>query len=130
LLTRTLEFAVGPQMRGQDAAGVFGGVFSNPEGRQVAWDFVRHHWPEVEAKLNNYSKAGIVGSAGGFCDTAKRDEVEHFFTEHKIEAAERTLKLTLEQINGCIDIRAHQETNFQTWLHQHSGAAGAAVGVH
>jgi aminopeptidase N len=130
LLTRTLEFAVGPMMRGQDAAAVFGGVFSNLAGRQVAWDFVRKHWTEVEAKLNNYSEAGIVGNAGNFCDTAKRDEVQQFFTEHKVEAAERTLKLTLERINSCIDLRAHQEPNLQTWLRQQSGSSGAAVGVH
>jgi aminopeptidase N len=130
LLTRTLEFAVGPMMRGQDAAAVFGGVFSNPAGRQLAWDFVRQHWAEVTAKLNNYSEAGIVGNAGSFCDAAKRDEVRQFFTEHKVEAAERTLKLTLEQINSCIDLRTHQEPNLQTWLQHQSGSTGGAVGVH
>jgi aminopeptidase N len=130
LLTRTLEFAVGPMMRGQDAAAVFGGVFSNPAGRQLAWDFVRQHWAEVAAKLNNYSEAGIVGNAGSFCDAAKRDEVQQFFTEHKVEAAERTLKLTIEQINSCIDLRSHQEPNLQTWLQHQSGSGGGAVGVH
>jgi aminopeptidase N len=130
LLTRTLEFAVGPMMRGQDAAAVFGGVFSNPAGRQLAWDFVRQHWAEVTAKLNNYSEAGIVGNTGNFCDAAKRDEVQQFFTEHKVEAAERTLKLTIEQINSCIDLRSHQEPNLQTWLQHQSGSGGGAVGVH
>jgi len=130
LLTRTLEFAVGPMMRGQDASAVFGGVFSNPAGRQLAWDFVRQHWAEVAAKLNNYSEAGIVGNAGNFCDATKRDEVQQFFTEHKVEAAERTLKLTLEQINSCIDLRAHQEPNLQTWLQNQTASGGGAVGVH
>ena len=130
LLTRTLEFAVGPMMRGQDAAAVFGGVFSNPAGRQLVWDFVRQHWAEVAAKLNNYSEAGIVGNAGSFCDAAKRDEVQKFFTEHKVEAAERTLKLTLEQINSCIDLRAHQEPNLRTWLQNQTASGGGAVGVH
>jgi hypothetical protein len=117
-------------MRGQDAAAVFGGVFSNPAGRQLVWDFVRQHWAEVAAKLNNYSEAGIVGNAGSFCDAAKRDEVQKFFTEHKVEAAERTLKLTLEQINSCIDLRAHQEPNLQTWLQNQTASGGGAVGVH
>jgi aminopeptidase N len=130
MLTRTLEFAVGPMMRGQDAAAVFGGVFSNPAGRQLAWDFVRQHWAEVAAKLNNYSEAGIVGNAGNFCDATKRDEVQQFFTEHKVEAAERTLKLTIEQINSCIDLRSHQEPNLQAWLQHQSGSGGGAVGVH
>jgi aminopeptidase N/puromycin-sensitive aminopeptidase len=56
--------------------------------------------------------------------------VQKFFTEHKVEAAERTLKLTLEQINSCIDLRAHQEPNLRTWLQNQTASGGGAVGVH
>ncbi len=116
LLTRTLNFAISPAMRAQDAPQVIGAVMQNPAGRQVAWDFSRQHWTEIEAKLSNYSEASLVQSASVFCDTAKRDEVQRFFTEHKIPAAERELKLTLEQISACIDVRAHQQPLLQAWL--------------
>jgi aminopeptidase N len=131
LLTRTLKFAVSPMMRTQDAPQVFGAVLGNPAGREVAWNFIRDNWADVSAKLSNYSDSNIVGNAGVFCDTAKRDEVQSFFTSHKVPASDRTLKLTLEQINSCIDLRAHQEPNLQTWLQkQPAGAAsGSAVGV-
>jgi aminopeptidase N len=131
LLTRTLRFAVSPMMRAQDAPQVFGTVLSNPAGRQVAWDFIRNNWDAVIAKLSNYSDSGLVGSAGVFCDATKREEVESFFTGHKVPASDRTLKLTLEEINGCIDLRTHQEPNLETWLEkQPAGApAGAAAGV-
>jgi hypothetical protein len=56
-LMRTLNFAISPMMRAQDAPQVIGAVMANPAGRQVAWDFVRQHWTEVQAKLSNYSDA-------------------------------------------------------------------------
>ncbi|MGB0034695.1 MAG: M1 family metallopeptidase [Candidatus Acidiferrales bacterium] len=127
LLTRTLNFAVSPQMRAQDAPQVIGAVISNPAGRQLAWDFIRQHWTEVEAKLSNYSEGSIVSIGGVFCDKAKRDEFQEFFTEHKVAASERTFQLTLEQIDTCIDVRTHQEPNLQSWL-EHQGASRAAAG--
>jgi len=131
LLTRTLKFAVSPMMRAQDAPQVFGAVLGNPAGREVAWKFIRDNWAEVSAKLSNYSDSNLVGDTGVFCDAAKRDEVQSFFTSHKVPASDRTLKLTLEQINGCIDLRSHQEPNLQTWLQKQpaGAAAGGAVGV-
>ena len=119
LLNRTLSFAISPGMRAQDAPRVIGAVMANPAGRQVAWDFIRRHWPEVDAKLSNYTDASMVSITGVFCDTAKRDEVQQFFTEHKIPAAERELKLTIEQINACTDVRQHQQPLLQSWLQQH-----------
>lgn len=125
LLTRTLGFAISPAMRAQDAPQVIGAVMANPAGRQVAWDFTRQHWPEIEAKLSNYSDASLVQAAGVFCDATKRDEVQQFFTEHKIAAAERELKLALDEINVCIDVRAHQQPLLQSWLQQHQSSVAA-----
>ena len=122
LLTRTLNFAISPAMRAQNAPRVIGAVMANPAGRQLAWDFIRQHWTEVEAKMSNYSEASMVNATAVFCDTAKRDEVQQFFTEHKIPAAERELKLALEQINACIDIRTSQQPLLQSWLQQNGPA--------
>ena len=129
LVTRTLTFAISPEMRTQDAPQVLGTVLANRPSRQVAWDFIRQHWPEVEAKLSNYSEGAIIGATGAFCDAAKRDEVRQFFTEHKVPATERALKQTLEQINVCIDVRTHQEPDLRAWLEQQPAGAGAAPGA-
>lgn len=125
LLTRTLNFAISPAMRAQDAPQVIRAVMSNPAGRQLAWEFVRQHWPEIETKLSNYSEATLVQAASVFCDTNKRDEVRQFFSERKIPAAERELNLALEQINVCIDIRTHQQPILQSWLQRHEPVVAA-----
>ena len=118
VLTGTLMYSISPQMRAQDAPGAIGAVMNNPAGSQLAWDFVRQHWTEVEAKLSNYSVGGIVEATAVFCDAGKRDEVQKFFTEHQLPAAEHSLKQTLERIDLCIDVRAHQQTGLQDWLQQ------------
>jgi aminopeptidase N len=130
LLTRTLRFAVSPMMRAQDAPQVLDAVIANPAGRQVAWDFIRQNWPEVEAKISHYSETDLVSVSSYFCDAAKRNEVQQFFTEHKIPGSERALKMTLEQIDACIDVRAHQEPNLQSWLKQQGGSGSGAPGSH
>ena len=66
-------------------------------------------------------------AAGVFCDAGKRDEVEAFFASHKVPATDRTLKLTVEEINGCIDLREHQEHNLQTWLQQQPNGTAAGA---
>ena len=48
LLQRTLDFAISPDVRSQDALQVITGVMGNPAGEKLAWDFVRQHWTEVE----------------------------------------------------------------------------------
>jgi hypothetical protein len=123
-----MKFAISPMMRAQDAPQVFGAVLSNPAGREVAWRFIRDNWAAVSAKLSNYSDSTVIGAVGVFCDASKRDEVETFFTSHKVPASDRTLKLTIEEINGCIDLRQHQEHNLETWLQQQP--ANTATGAH
>ena len=55
LLERTLQFAVSPEVRSQDALQLVTSVLANPAGERVAWDFIRQHWPELE-------KAGAAGA--------------------------------------------------------------------
>ena len=41
LLQRTLDFAISPDVRSQDALRVITSVMRNPAGRDLAWDFIR-----------------------------------------------------------------------------------------
>jgi len=124
LLERTLEFAISPDVRSQDSLQVISSVMGNPDGAQQAWDFVRQHWPEIEKAGGPFASAQIVGATSVFCDATKRDQVTEFFTAHKVEAAERTYKQSLERINNCIDLKSQQETQLASWLGQHGMAGG------
>jgi aminopeptidase N len=124
LLERTLEFAISPDVRSQDALGVVTNVLGNPDGQKLAWDFIQSHWDAIAKAGGPFASAQVVGATGVFCDTGMRDQVTAFFTAHKVEAAERTYRQSIERINSCVDLKAQQETQLASWLGQHGNAGG------
>ena len=124
LLQRTLDFAISPDVRSQDALGIVTRVLANPAGQQLAWDFVRQHWPEIEKAGGPFASAQVVGATGVFCDAGSRDQVTEFFSAHKVAAAERTYKQSIERINNCVDLKSQQEPQLASWLGQHGMAGG------
>ena len=124
LLQRTLDFAISSDVRSQDALGLIDGVLNNKDGRKLAWDFIQTHWDAIAKAGGPFASAQVVGATSGFCDAAMRDQVTEFFTAHKVEAAERTYKQSIENINNCIDLKSQQESKLSAWLGQHSTAGG------
>jgi len=124
LLQRTLDYAISPDVRSQDALGVVTSVMDNPQGQKQAWDFVLTHWDAVQKVGGPFASAQVVGSTGSFCDAHMRDQVAEFFAAHKIEAAERTYRQSIERINNCVDLKSQQESQLASWLGQHGSSAG------
>jgi aminopeptidase N/puromycin-sensitive aminopeptidase len=124
LLQRTLDYAISPDVRSQDALGVIGSVMQNPVGEKAAWDFVLAHWDAVQKAGGPFASAQIVGSTSSFCDAHMRDQVVDFYSAHKIEAAERTYRQSIERINNCVDLKSQQEPQLASWLGQHGSSAG------
>ena len=124
LLERTLEYAISPEVRSQDALQVVGSVMANPAGQQIAWDFVRQHWAQIEKAGGPFASAQVVGSTSNFCDAGLRNQVTEFFGAHKVAAAERTYRQSIERINNCVDLKTQQEPQLASWLGQHGAAGG------
>jgi aminopeptidase N/puromycin-sensitive aminopeptidase len=125
LLQRTLDYAVSPDVRSQDALGLISRVMSNPAGEKLAWNFVLTRWDAVQKAGGVFASAEIVGAADSFCDAHMRDEVVEFFKAHRIEAGERTYRQSIERIKNCIDLKSQQEPQLASWLgHQGTAAAG------
>jgi aminopeptidase N/puromycin-sensitive aminopeptidase len=124
LLGRTLDFAISPDVRSQDALRLVTGVLENPEGEKLAWDFIRQHWSEIEKSGGPFASAEVVRATSTFCDTGMRDQVTEFFNTHKIEAAERTYRQSIERINNCVDLKSRQQPQLASWLGQHGNAGG------
>src|SRR5215469_10220631 len=122
LLQKTLDFAVSPAVRTQDSLGLISAVMENPAGTRVAWNFVRNHWTDIEKVAGGFTSGEVVGATSVICDAGMRDEVQDFFTTHKVPTAERTLKQSLERINYCVDLRSHQTPQLSSWL-EHQGAS-------
>ncbi len=116
LVERTLEYAISPKTRSQDALIVVSRVMANPDAAKQAWGFVQASWPRIETLGGPFAGGTIVQATGGFCDPAMRDEVQAFFTSHHAPAAERGLKQSTERMNYCVDLKAQQQSQLSTWL--------------
>jgi aminopeptidase N len=129
LLQRTLDYAISPEVRSQDSLGLIGAVMVNPAGQKLAWDFVRSHWSDIEKAGGPFASAQVVTSAGSFCDAGLRDEVNDFFSAHKVAAAERSFRQSMERINNCLDLKSQQSSQLTSWLESHNGGTAAGSGV-
>ena len=124
LLERTLNYAISPDVRSQDALQVIASVLRNPAGEKLAWEFIQSHWDAVAKAGGPFASAEVVGATSVFCNAGMRDQVTEFFSAHKIAAAERTYKQSIERINSCIDLKSQQEPQLASWLGQHGTAGG------
>ena len=123
LLERTLAYALSPAVRSQNAPFLIGTVMQNPAGRDLAWQFLQTHWKALEDKSSLWGMVEIVHFAGSFCSAGAKQEVQQFFGEHPIPAAERGVRQTLEDIQNCADLKADQEPALATWLSQYGSEA-------
>jgi aminopeptidase N len=124
LLEQTLNYAVSPEVRSQNAVRVVAQVMSNPAGEKLAWDFVQSRWNEVQKAGGPFASAEIISATHSFCSAHMRDEVKSFYVAHKIDAAERTYRQSIERINGCAELKAQQEPQLASWLGEHGSSAG------
>jgi aminopeptidase N/puromycin-sensitive aminopeptidase len=122
LLTRTLEYALTSNVRGQDFGSLLGTVMTYPAGTALAWDFARQHWDEINSKPPGNTGGRILTSASIFCDSKHEQEVKDFFTEKKSD--ENAIGRAVEDIGACADVKSLQEPNVATWFEHHGGAAG------
>src|SRR5262249_45711320 len=121
VVERALELAVSDEVRNQDAAHLIANVLANSDNQKVAWEWVKAHWAEVEKKATMSSGPVIVDATRKFCSVEMRDDVQSFFADHKVPAAERTLKQSFEDISTCAKIRTRLQTELTAWLQQHEG---------
>jgi aminopeptidase N/puromycin-sensitive aminopeptidase len=116
LVQRSLDYAVSSKVRNQDAAIQFSISLEIAATRNQAWDYIKTHWDKVQAQLTTDMGSFLVGATGGFCSGDARDDVQSFFSTHKVSSSDRALKHAVERINGCIEFRSLQEPNLKQWL--------------
>ena len=116
LAKRTLDSVADGKVRNQDSWILLAILLQNRDTRELTWKYIQDNWAKVSAQFTTSSGNRVVSATSGFCSAEKRDEVTSFFTTHKVDAAERTLKQVGDSINGCIQLHEAQEPNLKKWL--------------
>ena len=102
LLSETLNRAMGSDVRAQDAPLVVVAVASaNPDGRDLAWNFLRENWKEFDRRYGRggFAIARLVGIAGGFASADRANEVTAFFENNPAPSAARAIDQAVERIH-------------------------------
>jgi len=120
LVRRTMELALGPEVRSQDTKLVIARELRNEAARDLAWDVLRERWDAVQKKTGEFvGNTVIVGALSSFCDARRAEEIETFFKAHPVPDADRTLSQSLEQINACASLAAAQAPKLTEWMNAH-----------
>ncbi|MDA0770603.1 MAG: hypothetical protein BZY79_05690 [SAR202 cluster bacterium Casp-Chloro-G4] len=100
LLQETLNRALGDEIRAHEAVSVLGLVAGNRSGRDLAWQFLKDNWAELDRRYGEggFALMRLVGITSGFTTMEMREDVERFFTDHPAPGAERTIRQSLERI--------------------------------
>jgi len=117
LVQRTLRFAISSDVRTQDTASLIGGLIGRSSSQDAAWSFVKENWETLTRTLGIFQGIPrIAGAVGAFCSREKRAEVEQFFKQHPVPAAERTLRQAFERIDSCVAVKERQAPAASSWL--------------
>src|SRR5204862_817188 len=117
LIRRTMEYALGPDVRSQDTKLVIAQLLGNEAARPIVWDMLRERWDAVQKKTGEFvGNTVIVNGLSGFCDAGRAAEIKTFFATHPVPDAERTLAQVIERVNSCATLATAQKPKLEAAL--------------
>ena len=100
LLEETLDRSLGDEVRVHDTVSVITLVAGNTQGRDLAWQFLKDNWSELDRRYGEggFAIMRLVGVASAFTTLEMHDDVDRFFTDNPAPGAARTISQSLERI--------------------------------
>jgi aminopeptidase N len=119
LLRRTLEWALTPEVKNQDAGRLIAGVVAGTrDGRELGWTWIEQNWDRIAAKIPERMRGAVTGSARVFCDRESLARVKTFIDAHPIPSAARGTSQMLERVGQCAALRDLHSAKLHEWLTQ------------
>jgi aminopeptidase N len=120
LVRRTMEYALGPEVRTQDTKLLVASMIGHDDTRALAWQLLQQQWDDLQKKAGESTSNGsIVSAAGTFCDAKAEQQVDHFFSAHPVPDAARRLQQARERIRSCVALRDAEAPHLSAWLEAH-----------
>jgi aminopeptidase N len=115
LVSRTLDYLMGPKTRSQDA-GALGGYLGDPRTRPIAWKFITEHWDAIGKRLAPEQMVQLVASLAGACDPAVIDQLQGVLVRHPQPLISSYIGILREANTNCVAFRHRQQPSFENWL--------------
>ncbi|MEE8518852.1 MAG: M1 family metallopeptidase [Dehalococcoidia bacterium] len=118
ILKDLLKRSLGDEVRSQDTMIVLVQTAMNQKGRDLAWDFIRDNWGELDRRYGQggFAIMRIVSVTGGFTTMRRHDEVADFFEKNPAPSAARTIQQSLERIRLNVRWLEKNQATIGEWL--------------
>ncbi len=105
LLQKACEFAMSEHVRTQDTVSILSSVGSNPQGRDIWWNFLQKNWKTLVIR---YGEGGLtlgraVKAIGGSAEEKHLTSIKKFFKTHEAPGAKRAIDQLLERLEGNVE---------------------------
>jgi len=99
ILQKALEFAISKDVRFQNTLGIISAVWGNPEGRYLAWEFIKKNWKMLKERYaGGHYFTRVFGPAGEFTRVSDAKDIGAHVKKNPTPEAARTIAQALERI--------------------------------
>jgi puromycin-sensitive aminopeptidase len=98
LVRRTLDLAVGPEVRNQDRAFLLAGLLGRRASRQAAWTFVEERWDDLVRLMDPMLLQNLTRALGQLTYEPVATEVREFLIPRATEQTRETIAQVTEQL--------------------------------
>ena len=116
LLERTLARAINGEIRSQDAPFIVSAIMTSVYGRELAWDFVKAKWDEMDRRFPKQGLRRMCGGIVGLSTPELERDVRGFFASRQIDLGGKTLEQYLEQLHVAVVFRERECRTFRNLL--------------
>jgi puromycin-sensitive aminopeptidase len=116
LLTRTLERTINGEIRTQDAPFVVRSLLMSVYARELAWEFVKGHWEQMDRLYPKQGLRRMCEGVTGLATTEMERDVHAFFAERSPQFGGKTLEQYLEQLRVMVSLREREGRALGTYL--------------
>jgi puromycin-sensitive aminopeptidase len=116
LLSRTLSRTLNGEIRIQDAPFVVAATMTSVHGRELAWEFVKTNWDQMDRLFPKQGLRRMCGGIVGLATPELEQDVRAFFTSRKIDLGGKTLDQYLEQLRVAVSFREREGRTMQATL--------------
>ena len=115
LTDRTLNLIIQGTIPQEAVSAIVSQLLSFRHSQQAAWEFLKQHWSTLRERFGDMGVSRVVEALGRM-RASHREDVVHFFEQHKPAGAERALLRALERMDQSEQARQRVTGDLLTYL--------------
>jgi len=116
LLQRTLDLCLTPEVRTQNAPFLIGSLMMSLEGGDLAWAFIKAHWPEMIERFPDNTHVRMLAGITALSTAEQVSDIESFFKTHTVKQGQKTLDQYLERLRINLAFREREASKLASYF--------------